>query len=412
VSGEDESSLANVIGLPLQAATYRERKRMKIIHTSDWHIGREFESESLAGDQLAFIEWLVETVRSHSVDLVIIAGDVWDKAVPKGEAIELLDTALSLLVDAGAQVLLIPGNHDSAQRLDFGATRQGAGGVHILAKEMISPQLQIVRCGDQEVAVIGIPYLDPHRVPAPNADDAGQPRARTHQNVLADALDRARSMLDEYSGLASIVVAHAFVAGSSTSDSERHNVGGADRVDVALFDGFDYVALGHLHRPQELGRPSIAYSGSPLPYSFSEDHQKSVRLIKLRNGAPIEVATIDIPVGRPVHTVTGTLDELLTDSALTSFEGHWIAARLTNEQVVLEPMQRLRRRFPHVTSVAYVARTRQSSDAANGQSPSLVSRAPEETVKEFLQEMRDHDWTDSERDLVFEATRVAAEQES
>jgi DNA repair protein SbcD/Mre11 len=384
---------------------------MRIIHTSDWHIGREFDGESLAGDQLAFVEWLVETVRDHSVDLVIVAGDVWDKAVPKGEAVELLDTAFGLLVAAGAQVLLIPGNHDSAQRLDFGATRQGAGGVHILAKEMAAPQLQLVRCGDEEVAVIGIPYLDPHRVPAPNADASGQSRARTHQHVLADALDRGRSMLEEHPGLASIVVAHAFVAGSTTTDSERHNVGGADRVHVALFDGFDYVALGHLHRPQELGRPSIAYSGSPLPYSYSEDHQKSVRLIELRPGTPIEVTTIEIPVGRPVRTVTGTLDELLTDAALTPFEGHWIAARLTDEQVVLEPMQRLRRRFPHVTSVAYVARTRRLSDAANDESPSVVSRAPEETVKEFLQEMRDHEWTDSERDLVLEAARVAAEQE-
>lgn len=382
---------------------------MRILHTSDWHIGRRFERESLEDDQRAFLAWLAEVVAAERVDLVLVAGDVYDRSQPAEEAVALLDAGLDALRAAGAQVVLVPGNHDSARRLGFGAGRQALGGVHVFADDQHPPVPWVFARGDERVAVVAVPFLDPYGVPAPRPAPDGTPRARTHEHVLADALEAGRARLDPDDPVPTLCVAHAYVSGAEESDSERSlSVGGTDRVDASVLAGFDYVALGHLHRPQRIGGDdALAYSGSPLPYSFSEDHPKSVRLLEFDRHGLIDVRTLPVPVGRPVVTLTGTLDELLTDAAHDRWLGHWVAARLTDTTVRTQPMERLRARFPHAVSLRYVP-AGDGAAVARGAADAVIEERPnEEVVVEFLTELRGCAPDESERALVRVALAAA-----
>ncbi len=382
---------------------------MRIIHTSDWHLGRRFERASLADDQRSFLGWLATVAAEERVDLVLVAGDVYDRSQPAEDAVALLDEGLDELCAAGARVALIPGNHDSARRLGFGAGRQALGGVHVFADDQHPPVPWVVSSGDERVRIVAVPFLDPYGVPAPQAADDGTPRARTHEHVLADALAAGRAQLDPGDPTPTICVAHAYVSGATESDSERAlAVGGSERVDPAVFTGFDYVALGHLHRPQRIGGDeSIAYSGSPLPYSFSEDHPKSVRLLELDAEGLTGIRTVPIPVGRPVVTLTGTLDELVTDPSHDRWVGHWVAVRLTDETVRTQPMERLRSRFPHAVSLRYVRTGPVSTTGPGADRAVLEERPNEDVVVQFLTEVRGRVPGGSERALVRDALATA-----
>ncbi len=382
---------------------------MRIIHTSDWHLGRRFEREPLEDDQRAFLSWLAGLVEERRVDLVIVAGDIYDRSLPAEDAVALLDLGLDGLRAAGAEVVLIPGNHDSARRLGFGAGRQALGGVHVFADERTPPVPRVLSAGGEQVAVVAVPFLDPHLATAPRPADDGTRRPPTHQSVLADALDAGRAALGDLAPMPSIAVAHAYVSGAGLSDSERTlAIGGADQVDPAVLAGFDYVALGHLHRPQRIGgSDAMAYSGSPLPYSFSEDHPKSVRLLEVTDGHLTEVGTVPVPVGRQVVTLSGTLEQLLTDPAHAAYADHWVAARLTDDTVQTQPMERLRARFPHAVSLRYDdPRTGAIVDFGSA-GPPIGERSDEDVVLEFLEEVRDRPPSDSEHRLVLDALAAA-----
>jgi exonuclease SbcD len=384
---------------------------MRIIHTSDWHIGRRFERESLEDDQRAFLAWLAGQVVEQDVDLVLVAGDIYDRSQPAEDAVALLDQGLDGLRTAGAEVLLVPGNHDSARRLGFGAVRQALGGVHVFADDQQPPVPRVFEAGDDRVAVVAVPFLDPYAVPAPRPGADGSPRARTHGHVLSDALDSARARLDPDDPVPTICVAHAYVSGAVESDSERVlSIGGTDRVDASVLAGFDYVALGHLHRPQRIdGDDTIAYSGSPLPYSFSENHPKSVRLLDVDATGVTAVRTLPVPVGRPVATLTGTLDELLSDASHDRHLDHWVAARLTDETLLTQPMERLRTRFPYAVHLKYVpAGDGAAGSVANGPTGARFEEQPkEDVIVEFLTELRGREPADSERELVSAALSTA-----
>lgn len=382
---------------------------MKIIHTSDWHIGRRFERESLEDDQRAFLDWLAALVAGERVDLVVVAGDIYDRSQPAEDAVTLLDQGLDAIRTAGAQVAMISGNHDSARRLGFGAGRQALGGVHVFADDRRSPVPRVLSAGDEQIALVAVPFLDPHVAPAPRPADDGTPRGATHQTVLADALDAGRAARTALPPMPAIAVAHAYVSGAGLSDSERTlAIGGADQVDPAVLDGFDYVALGHLHRPQRIGgTETIAYSGSPLPYSFSEDHPKSVRLVEVTGGRIGEVTTVPVPVGRKVTTLTGSLQDLLTDPTHERFCDHWVAARLTDETVQTQPMERLRSRFPHAVSLRYDnPRTGAIVDFGTA-GPPIDQRSDEDVILEFVEEVRNRPPAESERALVLDALATA-----
>jgi DNA repair protein SbcD/Mre11 len=334
---------------------------MRILHTSDWHLGRSFGSQSLLGDQERVLQRLVELVRAERIDLVVVAGDLYDRSIPSNEAVVLLRAGLQAIRGAGARLALIAGNHDGAERV---AAYDGllADGVHVAGGYRRAGSVETLCFDDGELDLVLVPFLDPLMAPedasqeppreagASGVDEAGVRRPRpTHASVLERHLDAARRQV---AGRRSLAVAHAFVAGATPCDSERElSVGGVDRVPAPLFDGFGYVALGHLHRAQDVGRPTLRYSGTPLAYSFSETEPKTVTIVDLPAAGPATVTPVELGVCRGVRVLTGTLSELLADPAHDRVASRWVQVWLTDRDVVLEPMARLRSRFPYVVEL-------------------------------------------------------------
>src|SRR4051794_1162138 len=222
---------------------------MRLLHTSDWHIGRSLHGTDLLAEQEAVLSGLAEVVAAQSVDVLVVAGDVYDRAVPSADATGVLDRVLMRLCAAGAAVVLTPGNHDSARRLAFGAGLMARSGVHVRAVTSALDEPVLLSDAHGEVAVYGLPFLEPEVA----RHELRLPDGRSHEAVLTAAMDRVRADLFLRPGARSVVLAHAFVGGGVPSDSERDIcVGGVDLVPAAVFDGVDYVALGHLHRPQTL----------------------------------------------------------------------------------------------------------------------------------------------------------------
>ena len=250
---------------------------VRILHTSDWHLGRSFHREDLLGHQGAFIDHLLEVVESEKVDVVVVSGDVYDRALPHVDAVALADETFARLAASRAKVVVSSGNHDSAQRLGFGSRLMDFAGVHVRtdASSVGTPVVLKDRHGD--VAIHAIPYLDPSALLEPWGLSH-----RSHEAALTQAMTRVRADLAARTKTRSVVLAHAFVAGAEPSESERDiSVGGVSRVATSVFDGIDYTALGHLHGSHVLA-PGLRYSGSPLAYSFSEaDQVKGSWLVEL-----------------------------------------------------------------------------------------------------------------------------------
>lgn len=327
---------------------------MRLLHTSDWHLGRSFGAFSLLDDQRRMLERIVAVVRDQSVDLVVVAGDVYDRAVPPTEAVVLLREALIELRGAGAQVAVIAGNHDSPDRVGaFEGLLQA--GLHVAGGYRHAGEPITLTFDDGDLDLVPLPFLDPLLAPdtdrLPSAIADGEPRRPTHASVLRHRLRTAR---DAVAGRRAVAIAHAFVAGGTPSESERElGVGGMEQIGVREFDGFDYVALGHLHAPQTLGRETLGYSGSPLAYSFSETVAKSVTLVDLpapgRGAAVVE--RLELGVCRGVATLTGTLDELLRSPEHDAVVDRWVRVQLTDAGALVEPMARLRARFPYTVEM-------------------------------------------------------------
>lgn len=326
---------------------------MRFLHTSDWHLGRRFHGASLLDAQAAFLDHLVATVRSEQVDAVLVAGDVYDRALPAPDSVQLLDETLVRLRDAGAQVVISSGNHDSAVRLGFAARVLEPGGVHIrTSPESVGRPVLI-----EDVAVYPLPYLEP-ALAAPRLDAADV----THAATLRAAMRRVRADLSRR-GLPGVVMAHAFVVGATSCESERDiSVGGASAVPASTFAGVAYAALGHLHGAQQVGDIG-AYSGSPVAMSFSEAaHRKSSVLVDIAAGE-VSTTLIAAPVTRPLARLRGGLAELLADPTLSHAEDAWCQVTLTDATRPLGAMDQLRRRFPHTVQLLFDQPATQLRDA-------------------------------------------------
>ncbi len=358
---------------------------MKFLHTSDWHLGRSFHRVNLLGAQAAFVDHLLETVREREVDAVLVAGDVFDRAVPPLPAVELYDRALHRLAELGVPTVMISGNHDSARRLGVGAGLIDRAGIHLRTDPAGCADPVVLADVHGEVALYGLPYLEPALV-----KDQFDAEKVSHEAVLGAAMDRIRADLAARApGTRSLVLAHAFVTGGQASDSERDiSVGGVESVPASVFDGVDYAALGHLHGSQTINE-RVRYSGSPLAYSFSEaDHRKSMWLIELGGEGEIAAAErIDTPVPRPLARLRGTLEDLLADPAHARHEGSWIEATLTDPVRPDDPMARLAARFPHTLSLAFDPEGREEESAAS-YAQRLKGRSDQEIAEDFVAHVR------------------------
>ncbi len=378
---------------------------MRILHTSDWHLGRSFHREDMLGHQAAYVDHLLEVVDAEQIDLVVVAGDVYDRALPPVDAVRLADEALVRLAHSRATVVITSGNHDSAQRLGFSARLIDAAGVHLRTDAArIGVPLELA---DEHgpLVVHGIPYLDPHAVAEP-----WQLERRSHEAALTEAMRRVRVDLAARPGVRSLVMAHAFVAGATPSDSERDiTVGGVSRVATSLFDGIDYVALGHLHGSHVI-EEHLRYSGSPLAYSFSETtHVKGSWVVDL--GAPgtaLDARFVPAPVPRPLARLSGTLDDLLVDPSLSAHEHAWVEVTLTDTTRPVGAMDRLRTRFPHALVLGFSA-TRAPHGTPSA--AALHTRRDHDVARAFMTDLRGEAPSPAEARLLDEAVDACCDSE-
>jgi len=382
---------------------------MRLLHTSDWHLGRSFHGIGMLDAQRAFVDQLVTFVRDESVDVVLIAGDVYDRALPGVDVVGLLDDALVRLTGAGAQVVLTSGNHDSAIRLGFASRVLERGGVHLRTRlaELDKPVLFPLAGGsdadsDAVLAIYGIPWLEPRLV-------AGQLGVETasHFEVTRAATERIRADLHdraETRTVHSVVLAHTFASGGISSDSERDlSIGGVGAVPLDLFDGFSYTALGHLHGRQELS-PAVRYSGSPLAYSFSEaKHKKGSWLVDVDATGIGGVREVLWDAPRILAVLRGKLDELLGSEEFAWAEAAYCQITLTDAQRPAQAMERLRARFPDTLVLGFdpegaeaAARTSYSSRLAEAEDDLSVCCG-------FLEHVRGRNADDAESTVLAEA---------
>ncbi|MFF4009922.1 exonuclease SbcCD subunit D [Streptomyces sp. NPDC001717] len=358
---------------------------MKFLHTSDWHLGRSFHRVNLLGAQSAFVDHLVETVREHEVDAVLVAGDVYDRAVPPLPAVELYDRALHRLAELGVPTVMISGNHDSARRLGVGAGLIDRAGIHLRTDPAGCADPVVLADVHGDVAFYGLPYLEPALV-----KDEFAAQKVSHEAVLGAAMERIRADLaGREPGTRSVVLAHAFVTGGQASDSERDiSVGGVEAVPASVFDGVDYAALGHLHGCQTINE-RVRYSGSPLAYSFSEaDHRKTMWLVELgAEGEITRAERIDTPVPRALARLRGPLETLLEDPAHTAYEDAWVEATLTDPVRPDDPMARLVTRFPHTLSLAFDPEGREE-ETGTSYAQRLRGRSDQEIAEDFVAHVR------------------------
>ena len=327
---------------------------MRLIHTSDWHLGRTLHGESLLEHQSVFLDWLLGQATGHRVDAVVVAGDVYDRAVPPTDAVTLLDQTLVRFFRVGIPVVLTSGNHDSAVRLGFASGLSEAAGIHLRTRVEDIARPVIIRDEHGEVGIYGIPYLLPDAVMAELGAE------RSHASVLAAACERIRADAVARGLRRTVVIAHALVTGGQVSESERDiRVGGIGDAPARVLTGCSYLALGHLHGQQRVdagGTTSARYSGSPLAFSFSErDHRKSVTLAEIAGDGTVVTQLLPTPVPRPLREVRGRLDELLAraDGDLADLAGAWVKAVLTDQARPVAPMERLRERWPHTIALDF-----------------------------------------------------------
>ncbi|EGQ7836659.1 exonuclease SbcCD subunit D [Vibrio parahaemolyticus] len=318
---------------------------MKFIHTSDWHLGRQFHNVSLLEDQQAVLEQLIQYIENNPVDAVIVAGDVYDRSVPPTIAIELLNRVVKRICgELNTPMILISGNHDGAERLGFGSEQMKRSGLHIISnfEDMLTPVVIETKAAGH-VAFYGMPYNDPEQVryvykePVSTHDEA--------HKLLAEKI--TEQFQSEHRN---ILISHCFVDGAIESESERPlSIGGSDRVSHEHFLNFDYVALGHLHQPQKKGEEYIRYSGSLMKYSFGEQNQKKgFTLVEIGKDGFIGAEHIELTAPHEMRIVEGELEQILEWGKTDPKNEDYLLVRLMDKHAILNPMEKLRTVYPNV----------------------------------------------------------------
>ncbi|MFF1475055.1 exonuclease SbcCD subunit D [Streptomyces mirabilis] len=384
---------------------------MRILHTSDWHLGRQLHRTPLLAQQHAFLKHLLDTVQHEHVEAVVVAGDVFDRAIPPLDAMDQFKWILEEFATLQVPLIMISGNHDSPRRLGVNSRLIEHAGIHLRTDVKDCARPVVLEDEHGPVAFYGLPYLEPGLVHA----HFGTERA-SHHAVLSAAMDQVRTDLaTRPSGTRSVVLAHAFVTGADTSDSERDiTAGGVPSVPASVFDEADYVALGHLHRCQKISE-RIRYSGSPLAYSFSEaDYPKAMWLVDLGPGTTITTRKLLCPVPYSLRQVTGTLQDMLTSAEYTKDEKSWLHITLTDPDRPHMAMERLNERFRHVLKLSFAQQHQPDADSYRSR---VQGRTDHEITLGFLHHVTGIPATRAEQDLLQEGlekvrTEAAAREAS
>lgn len=351
---------------------------MKLIHLSDLHLGKRVNEISMLEDQEYILTQIIQIIDGEQPNAVLIAGDVYDKSVPSAEAVTLFDDFLCRLAKRNLPVLIISGNHDSPERLAFGGRLMEGAGVHL--SPVYSGSVSPVTLSDQygEVHFWLLPFIKPAHVRRFFPDETVE--------SYTDAIRTAIRHMAVDTATRNLLLTHQFVTGAQTCESEELSVGGSDNVAASVFNCFDYVALGHLHGPQNIGSNRIRYCGTPLKYSFSEaNHYKSVTVVELGAKGELQVHTVPLTPRHDLREISGTFAELTdrTYSSTTAADDY-LHIILTDEEDVPEALGRLRVIYPNIMRLSY-DNTRTRSSQVIGSAEQVQSRSPLDLFEELYQ---------------------------
>ncbi len=352
---------------------------MKLLHLADLHLGKRVNEFSMLKEQEHILEQVVTLACTKGVDGVLVAGDVFDKTVPSVEAVSLLDDFLTKLAGHHIPVYLISGNHDSVQRLSFGAHLLEKSGVYVAGEYAGEVQKMCVEDAYGPVDIYLLPFIKPAQVRAVWKEEAQ--KIETYQEAVSFVLQKIQIKPEHRN----ILVAHQFVAGASVCDSEERSVGGIDQIDVSCFEGFDYVALGHLHGPQQVGRSTVRYAGTLLKYSFSEiQHHKSITLVELGKKGEVEVQTFPVSPLHEMRQLRGSYEEITKRSNYENTDtADYMRIILTDEEDIFDAVGKLRAIYPNLMRLEY-------DNARTGNSqmmqavPAVQEKGPVELAAEFF----------------------------
>ena len=366
---------------------------MKFIHLSDLHLGKRLNEYSLIEDQEFILREIHNIISEEAPDFVVIAGDIYDKAVPSAEAVALFDTFLTHISERTGQVFVISGNHDSAERIAFGSHIMEKSGIHM--SPVFDGKVNAVTLSDKygEYCVYMLPFVKPVTV-----------RRFFGDKKIGSYTDAVNAVVDSMSvdfSKRNIIIAHQFVTGAIKCDSEEISVGGMDNVDSSAFDGFDYVALGHIHSPQNVGGERIRYCGTPLKYSFSEaKHKKSVTVVEIREKGWLNVREVPLTPKRDMRIIRGEFDYICSKECSEAGDvNDYIHVVLTDEEDVPEALGRLRSVYPHIMSLDY-DNTRTRSTRGYLEAVEAERKLPIELFEEFYKFSNGSDMSAEQHELV------------
>ena len=350
---------------------------MKLIHLSDLHLGKRVNEFSMIDDQRHVLDQILRVIDAERPDAVLIAGDVYDKPVPTAEAVALLDWFLVELSGRELQVFVISGNHDSAERMAFGGRLMEQSGVHLapvydgtVARWTLTDEHGLVHL-----------YLLPFVKPVHVRRCFPEREIETYTDAVAAAVEA----MDVDPAARNVLVTHQFVTGAARCESEEVSVGGSDNVDASVFDGFDYVALGHLHGPQTVGRETVRYCGTPLKYSFSEvHHKKSVTVVELGEKGTVTVRTVPLTPRRDLVELRGAYEEVTRRDFYegNGYQDSYVHITLTDEEDVPDALGKLRLIYPYLMKLDY-DNQRTHAAGVGDEGGDLQRKSPMELLEEF-----------------------------
>ncbi|MBE4113023.1 exonuclease SbcCD subunit D [Vibrio parahaemolyticus] len=377
---------------------------MKFIHTSDWHLGRQFHNVSLLEDQQAVLEQLIQYIENNPVDAVIVAGDVYDRSVPPTIAIELLNRVVKRICgELNTPMILISGNHDGAERLGFGSEQMKRSGLYIISnfEDMLTPVVIETKVAGH-VAFYGMPYNDPEQVryvykePVSTHDEA--------HKLLAEKI--TEQFQSEHRN---ILISHCFVDGAIESESERPlSIGGSDRVSHEHFLNFDYVALGHLHQPQKKGEEYIRYSGSLMKYSFGEQNQKKgFTLVEIGKDGFIGAEHIELTAPHEMRIVEGELEQILEWGKTDPKNEDYLLVRLMDKHAILNPMEKLRTVYPNVL---HLEKPGMLIGVEQEMAQAKLARSEIDMFKDFFAEAQDSELSNEQEQAISDIIKQLSQQ--
>lgn len=366
---------------------------MKFLHLSDLHIGKRVNEFSMLEDQEYILTKIINIIDDEKPEAVIIAGDVYDKSVPSAEAVQLFDDFLFRLAQRKLQVFVISGNHDSAERIAFGGRLMDMSGVHI--SPVYNGKVEAISLEDEygRVNFYMLPFVKPANVRR-FFEDA---QIESYTDAVRVAVENMNVNADERN----VIVTHQFVTGAEKCESEEISVGGSDNVDASVFDCFDYVALGHIHGPQNIGSERVRYCGTPLKYSFSEaKHKKSVTVVEMGKKDSLEICTIALEPKRDMREIKGAYAEItLKDNYINTNTDDYMHITLTDEEDIPDAIGKLRVIYPNLMKLDYDNKRTRSS-AKLDIIENIEQRSPLDLFAEFYEKQNNQPMTDGQSDFV------------